>query len=107
MILNKQYIVFDDPSVHINGVEIGDILVAIKLTLCGLGVLGLLVNGKEILLPDDYWCHLLVEESEEYLTELNEQSIKEVTNTLQEQSNQIMNKVIRLDIMLATKDYEF
>lgn len=107
MILNKQYIVFHTVNSHISyNLEIGDILIATRLSTCGQGVEGLIVNDKEIPIPDGYWCHLLVDDGEKYLLELNEQSIKEVTSILQEQSNQVMNKIIKLDIMLASKDYE-
>lgn len=106
MILNKQYIVFDDPNIHTDSVKIGDILIPTKLSPCGQGVEGLIVNDKEIPTPDGCWCHFLVEESIEYLTELDEKAIKEVSSILQEQSNQIMNRLIKLDAMLVIKDYD-
>lgn len=105
MILNIPYIVFDYPYISTDDIQIGDILIVTKISNCGQGVVGLIVNGKERILTSGYSCHFSIDETIEYLTPLNEKSLKQVINILEDQSNEIISRILKLDIMLASKDY--
>lgn len=107
MILNKQYIVIKKPDGRQSYMSIGDIIVVTKFERSlynDVGAVVIFLNDKEIPISEGYWCHFLVEDTPYYLAELDDKAIKEVSSILQEQSNQIMNRLIKLDAMLAIKD---
>lgn len=106
MLLNKEYIVFNDSFDYYKDVKIGDTVVLLKETSCGRGAESILINGEEVSIPSTQWCHFLIPRSNDFLTLLTEESVKEVSSKLQKESDSLMERLIRLDILIKSKGCE-